>query len=309
MQVFSIEPSAFSARMSARDKVNFQLSANSLAQRSPPPQCYRVVDGIAVIRVGGIMLTQPDFVDQFLGGFTDTRDITRQVELAGVDSAVKAILLRTDSPGGSVDGLAELGDAVRAAARRKPTIGQVEGMAASAAYYAIAGASEIVAGRMDMVGSVGTIVTIYDVSKAFGEAGIRTVVISTGALKGVGTMGSELTADEEKYLRSIVDAYFADFRRTVMSGRGTHLNLADWSEIATGKVFVAPDAMRLGLIDKFGRMGDTMAALARLADDFQRTRARVQRLRLALGDIDARRRVGNRAAKQRATLQLAELRR
>jgi signal peptide peptidase SppA len=307
MQVFSIEPAAFTARMSARDKVNFQLSANSLAQRSPPPQSYRVVDGVAVINITGLMLTSPDPLDLFLGGFTNTRGVTQQVELASVDTSVQAIILRVDSPGGSVDGLAELGDAVRAAARRKPTIGQVEGMGASAAYYAIASASEIVSERMALIGSVGTVLVICDASEAAKSAGLRVVPITTGKYKATGTFGTPLTGDEEEYLRNIVDEYFADFRRTVMSGRGTRLSLADWSEVSTGKVFVASDALKLGLIDRFGRMGDTVAALARLAADFQRTRARVQRLTLAVGEMDAPRRVVDRAAKQRATLQRAEL--
>jgi len=309
MQLFSIEPSAFSARMSVRDKLSLQVNANSLAQRSPMPQSYRVVDGVAVIDITGVMLTSPDPLDLFLGGFTNTRGVTRAVELASVDNAVTAIVLRIDSPGGSVDGLSELGDSVRDAGRRKRVVAVVEGLCASAGFYAAASASEIVAGKMDMVGSIGTILVVYDASEAAKSAGLKVVVISTGELKGTGTFGTALTADEEAYLQGIVDAYFADFRRTVMSGRGTKLSLANWVEIESGKVYVAPDALTLGLIDKFGRMGDTMARLAGQAADSQRIRARVQRSMLVVGEMDARRRTSDRAGKQRAAIQLAELRR
>jgi len=309
MKLIACEPGAWSAREGLRGKANLTIRADTMRRTAPTLESYRITDGIVVIRVGGIMLTRPDFVDQFLGGFTDRRDITRQVELASVDNAVKAIVLRVDSPGGSVDGLAELGDAVRAAARRKPTIGQVEGMAASAAYYAIAGASEIVAGRMDMVGSVGTILVVYDASEAAQSAGLRVVPITSGKFKATAAFGTPLTADEQAYLQGIVDSYFADFRRTVMSGGGRFIGPAEWSEVSDGRVFVAGEAKRLGLVDKFGRMGDTVAALARLADDSQRTRARVQRQSLAVGEMDARGRVVDRVGKQRAALQLAELRR
>ena len=222
-------------------------------------------------------------MDLFLGGFTNTREIARQVESAAEDSTVKAIVLLVDSPGGTVDGLSELGDAVRAAAQRKRVVGQVQGLAASAGYYAIAGATEIVAERMSLVGSIGTIITIYDVAAAFKTAGIRTVVIASGQLKGTATMGTPLTSDEQAYLQGIVDAYFTDFRHAVMSGRGTKLSLADWTQVSDGRVFVASDALKYGLVDRLGTFAGTMRRLtAPTLSPVQQTQARAQRQRVAL---------------------------
>jgi signal peptide peptidase SppA len=308
MKLLACEPSAFSARTAARDKVNFTLNAESMRRTAPTLQSNRVVSGVAIIDIRGVMLAAPDVLDEMFGGYTSTRTVTRQVEAAASDSSIRSILLRVDSPGGEVDGLSELGDAGRDAARRKRVIGQVEGMAASAAYYAIAGASEVVAGKMDMVGSIGTIVVVYDASEAFKSAGLRVVPITTGKYKATATLGTPLTADEEQYLRSIVDEYFDDFRRTVMLGRGRLIGPAEWSEVSDGRVFVAGDAKRLGLIDGFATFGQTLRRMqAENLSPSQRVQARVQRSLLAVGEIGERHRAETRACKQRAYFQRAEL--
>jgi len=283
MRLYSIEPSAFSARTAARDKVNFTLNAESIRKPAPMPQSNRVTDGVAVIDIRGVMLAAPDVFDEMFGGFVNTRSVQKQVEAAADDRAVKAIILRIDSPGGSVDGLAELGDAVSRARHQKPVIAQVEGLCASAAFYAASAASEISAGRMDLIGSIGTIVTIYDVSAAFKTAGIKTIVIASGQLKGTATLGTELTSAEEVYLRDIVNKYFDDFRRTVFSGRGRFIGPGEWAEIASGKVYVTSDAMKLGLVDRIGTFAGTMRRLAaQPLSPVQQTQARAQRQRLAL---------------------------
>jgi signal peptide peptidase SppA len=305
MKLFSIEPSAFTARESLRGRANLTINAEAMRKPAPMMQANRSADGVAVIDIRGVMLASPDALDEFFGGFTNTRAVTRAVQLASADSGIGAIVLRIDSPGGSVEGLAELGDAVSQARHRKPVIAVVEGLCASAAFYAAAGATAIYAGRMDLVGSIGTIVTVYDMSKSFGDAGIRTVVIDTGKFKGTGTLGTELSADEQTYLQSIVDAYFSDFRRMVMSGRGTRLSLADWSAVSDGRIFLASEAKRLGLVDRFATMGDT---LARLHGESLRTQVHAQRSRLRILDMKApRRRMSERERGQRAALQMLEL--
>ncbi len=283
MKLFAMEASAFAARSALREKTNLTISADAIRRSSPTVRIERVTDGVAVIDIRGVMLASPDPLDEFFGGFTNTRAVTRLVESAANDSAVKAIILRVDSPGGSVEGLAELGDAVRSASRRKRVVAQVEGLAASAAYYVASAASEIVAGRMDLVGSIGTVLVVFDASKAFADAGLRVVPIVSGKFKATGTLGTPLTADEQAYLQGIVDSYFADFRRAVMSGRGVRLSLASMSAVSDGRIFPATNALELGLVDSLGTFNATMQRLtAPSPTSSQRMQARVQRSRLAV---------------------------
>ena len=79
------------------------------------------------------------------------------------------------------------------------------------------------------------------------QMGIRVVVISTGEFKGTGTPGTELTDSQEAYLQGIVDAYFADFKQAVRKGR--KMSKEDVDAAADGRIFMAKDALRMGLID------------------------------------------------------------
>jgi len=305
MRLIACEPSAFAARESLRGKANLTINAESMRKPAPMMQSQRATDGVVVIDIRGVMLASPDSLDEFFGGFTNTRAVTRAVEMASVDSGVEAIVLRIDSPGGSVEGLAELGDAVGDAAKRKQVIAVVQGMCASAAYSAAARATEIVSGRMDMVGSIGTVLIVYDASEAFRTAGVKVVPIVSGRLKATGELGTEFTAEQQAYLQDVIDGYFADFRRTVMLGRGRLIGPAEWSEVSSGRIFLATEAKRLGLIDRFGTLGDT---LNRLHGERQAIQARSQRSFFRVTDLKVpRRRMSDRERGQRAALQMMEL--
>jgi protease-4 len=211
---------------------------------------------------------------------TDVDEARAAIEAAAADPAARRIVLRVDSPGGTVDGLSELGTAVAKAAAVKPVIAQVEGMAASAAYYAIAGATEIVAGPMDMVGSIGTIAVVTDWSKLAEKFGVRVVAVASGDLKSTGVMGTEFTPEQEAYVQGIVDAYAADFRASV--GRGRKLSPKAVEAVADGRAFLASEAVKNGLVDRIGGIAETLGRFAQV--DRTRVQAsRVETLALTVG--------------------------
>jgi len=283
MRLLAIEPHAWAARSALRDKVQLNISAESLRRSPPAVHGERAAEGVVAIDIQGVMLSMPSVWDVNFGGYANIPGIRRAVESAAADRAVKSIVLRINSPGGDVEGLAELGDAVREAARRKRVVAVIQGMGASAAYYVASAANEIIAGRMDLVGSIGTIMVIYDMSKGFADLGIRTVPIVTGQYKGTGTAGTKLTAEQEKYLQGIVDSFFHDFKVTVMAGR--RLGFAELDAVTDGRVFPAAEALRLKLVDEIGTFDVTVARLAR--ENFltpqQRSRVRAQKKLLGIG--------------------------
>jgi signal peptide peptidase SppA len=192
----------------------------------------------------------------------DVDEARAAIESASVDPSVRRIILRVDSPGGTVDGLSELGTAIAKAAATKLVIAQVEGTAASAALYAIAGASEIVAGPMDMVGSIGTIAVFSDWSKLAEKFGVRVVPVTTGPLKATGVFGTEFTAEQEAYVQGIIDAYFDDFKAVVARGRKMSAKTVD--AVSDGRMFMATDAQKLGLVDRIGGLADTLSRFAQV---------------------------------------------
>lgn len=211
----------------------------------------------AVVSIRGTMVKHAGWLVYY--GFADTFTSRRAVEAAHTDEEIDTVVLRFDSPGGSVDGLAELGDAVANLAKDKRVIAQVDGMMASAAYYVASQAHEIYAGRMDLVGSIGTRMSLWDMSKMFEDAGVKVIPINTGEYKSAGEPGTEITENQVEYFQGITDGYFSDFMNMVMKGR--NLTKEQLSRVADGRVFLASDALNHGLIDGIQALDETMAKL------------------------------------------------
>jgi signal peptide peptidase SppA len=210
-------------------------------------------NGIAVVSLLGPMMRNGGWIADLLG-FASTDRVRLAVETAAKDPNVKQIVLRVDSPGGSVSGLAELGDAILAAREQKSVIAYVDGMAASAAYYAASQAEKIYAGRTDMVGSIGTILALYDDSKWFEANGIKPVMIATAEMKTAGYPGVEITDEMKAEFQRIVDFYFDDFLSVVTRGRG--ITKAQAKANADGNIWGADEAKERGLIDGIRKYGE-----------------------------------------------------
>ena len=228
--------------------------------------------GVAVIHVDGIMVKRADAFGR--GGVTGSDEARMAVEAAVRDTSIKGILLRLYSPGGSVEGLGELADAVFEARRMKSVIAQVDGMAASAAYFVGSQADAVYANHAtDIVGSIGTIMYTYDVSKMFEAEGIEPVVISTGVHKGAGIFGTKITDEQRAEWQKLVDFYGAAFVKAVRRGR--NMKMDDVLALADGRVWPASEAVSLGLIDGIRPIEKTLANFARSAN-VRKSRARAQ---------------------------------
>lgn len=224
------------------------------AQRNGLP--VAITGTTAVIPLRGVMVKQDSWINAYYG-LTSSVAVRQAVRSARVDPAIEQIVLLCDTPGGSVMALAELGDEVAAAAKEKPVIAQVDGMTASAGYYVAAQATQIFAGRMDMIGSIGTRMVVYDMSKAFEEEGIKPLVFDTGEFKSAGEPGTVITEAQQADFQRIVDSYFADFAATVMQGRG--MSEQQFKAVSDGRTFLSQDALKLGLIDGIQTLEVTLA--------------------------------------------------
>lgn len=220
----------------------------------------QVKGSVAVIRIEGVITKNPSIFSMLFGG-TSSVLIRRSIEQAAADPDVKTAVLIVDSPGGSVDGAAETADAIWAARDSIQIIAQVSGMAASLAYLYASQAHKILAGRMDMVGSIGTVAVLYDFSAMFEKEGIRAVPVTTGPFKAAGAMGTEITEEQEADFQRIVDQYFGDFKAMVQRGRRMAAKRVD--EVADGRMFMAEtEAKPLGLIDGISDADTTLRDLA-----------------------------------------------
>lgn len=211
---------------------------------------------IAVVPIGGTMMKS----EPSMGG-TSTVQVRRDVRAAADDPNVSGILLRIDSPGGTVAGTADLAADVRAARRKKPVWAQVEDGAASAAYWVASQTDAIYANAgTALVGSIGTLFTVYDASAAAEKEGVKAMVFATGPLKGAGFPGAPITEEQSGYFQRLVNETQSHFDAAVQKGRG--MTATQLAAVRTGGVFPAGEALALKLIDGIRSTDSTLAALA-----------------------------------------------
>ena len=220
------------------------------AQREGLP--IQKVGAVALIPIEGAMVKTAYW--SFLASMTH---VTKAVKSATADQEVEIIVLVMDSPGGNVDGLAELGDAVNEAAKVKTVIAQVQGMSMSANYYVASQAHKIYTGRNDLVGSIGTRIMLVDYSEYFSKEGIKVIPVDTGEFKSAGAMGTKITEAQIKDFQRIVDGYFEDFLQMVEGGR--EMTREKLLKAADGRVFFPDEAKKLGLIDGVQTLEQTIA--------------------------------------------------
>ena len=172
-----------------------------------PPQSTN--GAIRIVNVFGPMLKFPGFWTWFLGG-TSTFELRKEIAAAAADNRVAGIVLRIHFPGGEVAGTDDLALAVREASKRKPVIGFIEDMGASAAYYVAGQAGRIVSTESALVGALGVLTVIADRSVEFTRAGVTVHVVGTSELKGLGVAGKPVTEADIEELTRVVQA--AGFR-------------------------------------------------------------------------------------------------
>ncbi|MEZ6038901.1 MAG: S49 family peptidase [Planctomycetaceae bacterium] len=233
------------------------LDVRSLAGRRPVvSKAYSTVNSVAVIEVYGTLTK----AGSCLGGGS-TVEVRRSVRQAESDHRVKSILLVFDSPGGTVAGIGDLANEIRSTT--KPTVGFVEDLCCSAAYWAASQCDKVYANNaIAMVGSIGTFMAVYDVSKALENEGVKTVVVKAGEFKGGGFPGMKVTDSQVKEWQKIVDATQDEFNAALRSGR--KLSLIATRRVNTGLAYTAKEAMDFNLIDGIKSFDEVLASLQKL---------------------------------------------
>ena len=205
--------------------------------------------GIAVIPIYGVITQRGNMVDDVSGpGMVSTQIVTQMLRQAVADDAVSQILLDIDSPGGSVYGVSELGDAILSARAQKPVVAIANSLAASAAYWIGSQASEFYVTSGGEVGSIGVWQAHQDYSKAMDEAGVKTTLISAGKFKVEGNPYAPLDEEAQGFMQSRVDDYYASFTKAVAKGRGVPITQVR-DGMGQGRVLGADAALAQNMVD------------------------------------------------------------
>ena len=216
---------------------------------------------IGVIPVYGTIAKRMDMMMESSGG-TSTDRVAADLRAMLADPQVGSIILDIDSPGGSVSGVAELADEIRAAREQKPIVAVANTFAASAAYWIASAASEIVVAPSGQVGSIGVFTIHEDISKMLEAEGVNPTIISAGKFKTEGNPFAPLDPEAEKAIQEQVDAYYAMFIGAVAKGRG--VSIADVrGGFGQGRMVMARDAVKLGMADRVDTIEGTIMRLAK----------------------------------------------
>lgn len=219
-----------------------------------------VKDGIATIPVRGVLTKGWSFWNYWLG-WSSYDQLAHDLEVSIADPEVRGIILSVDSPGGQVDGCAELGTrlfAARNAVLGKPILAHVDGLAASAAYWLASAAERVIVAPTAMAGSIGVIFSFTDWTGAYEALGVRqTDIVSTQSpRKNPDPFAAEGRAQYQVHADAIAEV----FLQAVATHRGTSRDTVA-AQFGQGDVFVGQAAINAGLADAIGTFEATQREL------------------------------------------------
>lgn len=239
---------------------------------------------IAIIEVEGML------ADARSGGFLQASEnplslFTQELEKAEKDDEVKAVVLRINSPGGTVTTADTMYQMLKRFKEKthKPVIASTQEVSASGAYYVSCAADKIVAHPTSIVGSIGVIFSNFDVADGLEKLGIQSRAIHTGTLKEMGSPFKHETPLEKSVMAEMVNEYYVRFVTVVKENRPKVMEVpppppanepSNYAGIFSGRVWSGSKAVELGLADQTGMLSDAI--------DLARTTANAPRAKVIL---------------------------
>ena len=206
-------------------------------------------DRVGVVKISGVI--------------SSSGDINRQIIELRRDASIKAIVLRINSPGGSVGPAQEIYEEVKKAAAVKPVIVSMGAVAASGGYYVAAPAKRIFADPGTITGSIGVIMEFTNIQDLLGKIGLKRLVVESGPHKDIGSPARPMTPSDRRILQSVIDDTYQQFVQAVADGR--RMDVQKVRELADGRIFTGRQAQKLGLVDQLGNLQDAIMAAAGMA--------------------------------------------
>ncbi len=214
-------------------------------RKTKPTVAVVTLDGPIVSGRGGPQMLP--FGNSSAGGDT----IAAALREAVADDDVSAVVLRVNSPGGSVTGSETIWrEVVRATEAGKPVIASMGAVAASGGYYVSMAADEIVANAGTITGSIGVVTGKLVSRQLKDKLGVGSDSVRTNANADAWSSNERFTPQQQAHVEAEADLFYADFVQRVADGRG--LAVAAVEEVARGRVWTGADARERGLVDELG---------------------------------------------------------
>lgn len=243
----------------------FHHSSSELAQE-PSHKILRQggSDKVAVVHLNGEIVENNDNVG--LGSATQTvtaKETTQLLEDLSKDTAIKAVVLVIDSPGGAVVASDEIYQSVKKLRAVKPVVVQMVDVAASGGYYIAAGANKIVANPATITGSIGVIAQFPQLAGLYNKLGVQMRTIKSGQFKDIGSSNRDFTPEEEKILNTMITEAYNQFVAAISQGR--QMDELQVRQLADGRIYTGKQAKENGLVDQLGGFDDAAQVAQDLA--------------------------------------------
>jgi protease-4 len=209
---------------------------------------------LAIIRVNGVIM--PPYSDR----------VIKAVKKALDDEHVHGVLLAVDSPGGTVTDSHQIYHELKKLSAKKPVVVSMSSMAASGGYFVSMGAGttgKIFAEPTTWTGSIGVIIPHYEVAEAATKFGFKSVPLKTGEFKDSLSPFRELSARDKEVWDNILNQAFDLFLEVIDENRDS-LDAEKTRSLATGQIYTAKDAKKLGMVDEIGFLEDALEELKKI---------------------------------------------
>ena len=225
------------------------------AVSTKPTVALVFADGVIVDGGGGLSLSEGSTI-----GSDTIREAMRSI---AADNAIKCVVIRINSPGGSALASEAMWQSVRRVAKTKPVIISVGNMAASGGYYLACAGERIFADPSAIVGSIGVVGGKFVTKDLYDKLGITTQTFSRGKNAGLFNSQTEFTDKQRHLVQSWMTETYEQFTQRVMSTRGGKISKIE--DVAQGRVFIAEQAKDLGLVDEIGGLDKAILYAANMA--------------------------------------------
>ncbi len=198
--------------------------------------------------------------------FYGTEYIINQLKNFRKDPNIAAVILKINSPGGTVAAVQEIYQQVQNLRKaKKKVVVSIGDIAASGGYYIACAADKIVANHGSLTGSIGVLMSLPNLQGFLEKVGVRFNIIKSGEHKDIGSAFRNMSEEEKVLLQGVIDNAYQQFFNEVAKNRNK-IEKEKLKEIADGRIFTGEQALKAGLIDELGTYEDVIKLTAKLAN-------------------------------------------
>lgn len=231
---------------------------------------------IAVIELDGAIASSAD--SNFFGKETNAVNMLKSLKAAKEDKEIQGVILKINSPGGTVAMSQNIYNQIIKTRKDKPVISVLDDVAASGGYYIASASDRIIAQEGTLTGSIGVIFSFMDYhSLLANKLDISPVVIKSGKFKDIGSGTRKMTDEEKELMQNIIDDSYGQFLDAIREGRierqdsysayRTYLTEDTLKSYADGRVFTGRQAKQLGFVDETGDMDSAKSMIESMVQE------------------------------------------